>query len=77
MQGNSAIIGMLGGAVTVIIWEIAGHYFNGIFKLYSIIPGFLVNTLFIIVFSKTKKTNVNSVAQFEEMKKTLHQMCEL
>ena len=71
MQGNSAIIGMLGGAATVIVWEMLGHSFGGIFKLYSIIPGFIVNSLLVFIFSKIKKVKAHSSEQFEEVKKII------
>ena len=48
MKGTAAIIGMSTGALVMIIWEILGHYYHGIFMLYSLIPGFFANMLMIV-----------------------------
>lgn len=51
MTRNAAIVGILTGALTVVIWEILGKQFGGIFTLYSILPGFFLNSLAIYLVS--------------------------
>lgn len=48
MTRNGALAGMIGGGLTVIIWE---KLSGGIFELYEIVPGFLVATILIILVS--------------------------
>jgi sodium/proline symporter len=52
MTRNAAVGGIITGAITVIIWEILGKKWGGIFELYSILPGFAANTMAIYVLSK-------------------------
>ncbi len=56
MTRNSAIAGMLSGAGTVLLWEnlelLLPVLEHEIFTLYSIIPGFIIATLTIIIVSK-------------------------
>ncbi|WP_028311046.1 sodium/proline symporter PutP [Derxia gummosa] len=47
MTRNGALAGMLVGAITVVVWKQAGW-----FGLYEIIPGFVLSSLAIVVFSK-------------------------
>ena len=51
MTSNSAMYGMAVGAIVVIAWELLGHYFHGVFDLYSLIPGFFANTLVIVLLT--------------------------
>lgn len=51
MTRNGAIVGIITGAATVIIWEILGKKVGGIFHLYSIVPGFILNSLMIYIVS--------------------------
>lgn len=51
MTRNAAIVGIITGAVTVIIWEIIGKQLGGMFHLYSIVPGFLLNCFAIYIVS--------------------------
>lgn len=51
MTRNSAIAGMLTGALTVIAWELLNKIFHGVFALYSIVPGFVLNCLAIYLVS--------------------------
>jgi sodium/proline symporter len=48
MTRNGAVAGIIGGGLTVLIWK---HLDGGLFELYEIVPGFLVSTLLIILFS--------------------------
>ncbi|ROS05462.1 sodium/proline symporter [Sinobacterium caligoides] len=51
MTRNGALAGMISGAATVIIWTNLSNL-GGIFALYSIVPGFIVSGLCIVIFSK-------------------------
>jgi sodium/proline symporter len=53
MNRNGALAGMITGAVTVVVWKqltVAGII---PFELYEIVPGFILATIAIIVFSLT------------------------
>ena len=52
MTRNGAIAGIIGGGITVLIWK---HLSGGIFDLYEIVPGFILSTGFIILFSSIDK----------------------
>ena len=59
----AAIIGMITGALTVIMWEI----FNP-FGLYSLVPGFIISSLVIFVVSLfTQKKNEKVEQLFTEL----------
>ena len=45
MTRNGALVGMLAGAITVLLWKQTGS------ALYEIVPGFLVATLAVVVVS--------------------------
>ncbi len=49
MTRNGAVAGIVVGAVTVLVWEQLG---GGIFEMYEILPGFILATLAILVFSR-------------------------
>ncbi len=76
MTRNAAVIGILLGGLTVLIWESLANV-GGIMKLYSLIPGFLVSTVAIVVVSlsesKHHRLNHRVLGQHdnfvEEMKK--------
>jgi len=51
MTRNGALAGMLVGAVTVVLWKNGIDQWLG-WNLYEIIPGFILSTLAIIVFSR-------------------------
>ncbi|WP_099189284.1 sodium/proline symporter PutP [Tepidibacter mesophilus] len=48
MTAKGASAGMLAGGITVLIWK---HIQGGIFDVYEIVPGFILATISIIVFS--------------------------
>ncbi|MDF7825528.1 sodium/proline symporter PutP [Pontiellaceae bacterium B12227] len=52
MTRNGALAGIIGGAITVLVWK---HLSGGIFDLYEIVPGFLISTLCIVLFSLLQK----------------------
>ncbi|MEX0662549.1 MAG: sodium/proline symporter PutP [Balneolaceae bacterium] len=65
MTRNGALAGIITGAVTVLVWENLGLMMPGveheIIELYSIIPGFLLATFAVILFSKTGKPTKQGV----------------
>lgn len=68
---NGALIGIIVGAATVIIW---GNYLSGgIFDLYEILPGFIFNLIATIIISLLGKPNPEIVAEFEETQRRLHE----
>ncbi len=61
---QGAIAGMIAGAVTVGVW---GNLSGGLWDLYEILPGFLLNLLFAVVVSKmTYKPNEEIEKEFDE-----------
>ena len=52
MTRNGALVGMIIGAVTVIVWK---QLSGGIFDMYEILPGFVLCTLGIIIVSRMDK----------------------
>lgn len=69
MTALSAIVGMLLGASTVVIWS---NLSGGLFDLYEIVPGFLLASLMIIVLSLLKpEKNEDTLQQFDDIKRLL------
>lgn len=68
MTRSSAVIGMIVGAATVIIWEFLGKHVGGIFMLYSLVPGFFLNALMIYIVSLV--TAAPTAAVLEDFEKT-------
>ena len=65
-----AIFGMIAGSITVIVWEnleIFGIQKAGITELYSIIPGFLVASVFIVIGSFIEKSSVKCNETYDKM----------
>ncbi len=58
-----AIVGMLAGAVTVVVW---GNMEGGIFDLYEIVPGFLLNLVLAVIVSLMTKTKPEMEEEFEK-----------
>jgi len=56
MTANAAVLGILGGGLTVVIWK---NLSGGIFDLYEILPGFLVSTILIILTTMLGKAPTN------------------
>ena len=48
MTRNGAVAGILSGGITVIVWK---QLSGGFFDLYEIVPGFVLSTIAIIIFS--------------------------
>ncbi|GGH70009.1 sodium:proline symporter [Compostibacillus humi] len=57
-----AMAGMIAGAVTVVIW---GNMSGGIFDLYEIVPGFLLNLILAVVVSLFTKVKPEMEEEFE------------
>lgn len=73
MTRNAAIFGMVVGALTVIIWELLGAHFGGIFDLYSLIPAFMLNCLTIFIVTLLDKApSAAVVADFEKVERLLN-----
>lgn len=52
MTRNGALAGIISGGLTVLVWK---QLTGGIFDLYEIVPGIIISTIFIILFSKMDK----------------------
>ena len=63
MTRNGALAGMIGGAVTVVVWATLD---GGIFDLYEILPGFVVGVAAIILFSLLEPPPPNAQIFFAE-----------
>ncbi|MEA3330365.1 MAG: sodium:proline symporter, partial [Campylobacterota bacterium] len=64
-----AISGMVVGALTVIIWK---QLEGGIFDIFELLPGFIFSWIAILLFSKYRSSNTNSVSiKFDEVQKKL------
>lgn len=61
MTRNSAALGMVAGAATVIIWK---HLQGGVFDIYEIVPGFLMCTLAVLVVSAIERKYPETVHLF-------------
>ncbi|WP_085505285.1 sodium/proline symporter PutP [Thalassobacillus devorans] len=62
---NGALAGMIVGAVTVVVW--ADFLSGGIFDLYEIVPGFILNLIVAILVSLAgPKPSKEIIASFEE-----------
>jgi sodium/proline symporter len=63
MTALSAVVGMLLGAITVVIWS---NLSGGIFDLYEIVPGFLLSSLAIVGISLLRpETKPSTLAQYD------------
>lgn len=61
---NGALAGVIVGAVTVIVW---GDFLSGgIFDLYEIVPGFLLNLIVAVLVSMTGKPSPEIEAEYDE-----------
>lgn len=69
-----AIVGMIVGTVTVIIWHFLGNHVGGIFSLYEIVPGFILAFISIVVVSLCdKKPNQAVIQQWNKYTQHLKQ----
>jgi len=68
MKSNGALVGMIIGAVTVIVWKQFAW-----FNLYEIIPGFIFATLGIVVVSLMGKApSKTMIERFEKADDVYH-----
>lgn len=66
---TAAILGMVVGATTVIVWK---QIEGGIFEVYELLPGFVFSWITIVVVSKYTKVGSNNIAQtFNAVKERL------
>lgn len=69
MTALSAIVGMILGAATVVIWS---NLTGGVFDLYEIVPGFLLASTAIVVISKLKpESEPQTLEQFDAATKLI------
>ena len=68
MTSLSAIIGMLLGAITVVVWS---NLNGGLFDLYEIVPGFALASLAIVVVSLLRANSEESSLQLYDSAKSL------
>jgi sodium/proline symporter len=61
---HGAIAGMIGGAITVIVWK---QLRGGIFELYEMLPGFLIATICVLIFSRKQLVSDSMRSKFEEV----------
>ena len=77
MNRHGALAGMVTGAATVLFWIYAPVLEGGATLstiVYEIIPGFIVSTLAVVVFSRmTAEPNQALQDTFDEMEKVIHQ----
>ncbi len=69
MTALSAIMGMVVGAVTVVVWS---NLSGGLFDLYEIVPGFALASLVIVLIGTLKSaSNEESLQGFEEVERLI------
>ena len=65
----SALVGMVVGAVTVVLWS---NIEGGIFELYEILPGFVFASIAIVAIGLLKpNVNKEALKQFEEVERLI------
>ena len=65
MTALSAVVGMLIGAVTVVVWSFLS---GGIFDLYEIVPGFLFASVAIVIISVLKpEQNDSTIEKYDDV----------
>jgi sodium/proline symporter len=69
MTALSAVIGMIVGAVTVVVWS---NLSGGLFELYEIVPGFLFASLSIVCINLLKaEQNASTLSQYDDVQNSL------
>ena len=69
MTALSAVIGMVIGAVTVVVWS---NLSGGLFDLYEIVPGFLFASIAIVLISLMKpEQNDSTLEQYDSVQTSL------
>ncbi|MCY6959251.1 sodium/proline symporter PutP [Clostridium sp. ZC22-4] len=67
MTRNGALIGMIAGGITVILWKSLS---GGIFELYEIVPGFIISIITIIIVSLLDKEPDDEIKREFDMVKS-------
>lgn len=66
---SGAIAGMLSGGITVFVWKLCLNPLGGIFKIYELLPAFIISCIFIVAVSLlTKEPSDEIKADFEKAK---------
>jgi sodium/proline symporter len=69
MNRNGALVGIIVGALTVVIWK---QITGGIFDIYEIVPGFILATLSVVIVSLTTGEPSEKIQkQFDQYEKNL------
>ncbi|MCL6269447.1 sodium/proline symporter PutP [Sansalvadorimonas sp. 2012CJ34-2] len=61
MSRNGALAGIIVGGLTVVIWE---QFSGGIFELYALVPGFILSTLAIFLFSLLDQNDGHKIREY-------------
>lgn len=68
MTRTGALVGMLGGGITIIVWREFISKLGGVFAVYELIPAFLLSTILIVVVSLLGKEPPKEVTEeFEQV----------
>ena len=67
---KGSVASMIGGLLTVLIWQFILEPLGGIFTIYEIIPGFIVSTLalYVVSYLDRQKPSARTVNEFNRMK---------
>lgn len=72
LSAKGAIAGIVSAAITVIVWKYLGDNIGGVFKLYEILPAFIVNFLIAIPCSLAMPDNDETVvSKFDAMRELI------
>ena len=59
---------MVAGGLTIILWR---QLSGGLFDLYELLPGFIVGSLMLVLFSLSEKPDKQVMEEFEAFKASL------
>lgn len=71
---KGGVAGMVVGAMTVFIWDLFLVKFGGVFELFSLLPGFLLSSIAIVVVSSITSVEKEVSEQHEEFKLELEKV---
>lgn len=71
MSSSGALLGMIFGATTALVWATLGHTVGGIFTLYELLPGFIMGLFGALWGSRFSHPNHKSQELFDRMKERL------
>ena len=70
MTAASAIVGMIVGGVTVVVWS---NLTGGLFDLYEIVPGFALASMVIVIITLLKPaSDARALRTFEEVEQLVN-----